>query len=497
MSNRTSGSALVLALCLLPSPVLAQRWNVGLSARGAVIEAISPGEPSPGAPTVLLIGGLDASADSAETVLDAYQESGTRPFRLIAIPMANPDASPLRFPPEGAAYRENPESHALWRWIGVHAPDLVLVAGEEDFGLTEALSTRDVAGIGSIPARRVPNLDANSLDALPDTIPPSDARTEVERRRRRTPTEVARELARIYGHDFNQVTYLPGMALIARMRIGETDDVGRLAAPYVETRPAIRSSLNIAGHLVFAELAERTGDARYLALARSAADMGFDAAGEMLEAMPFHNEMSDAYFMAGPILARTGRLTGETRYFDMAARHIEFMEALVLRPDGLYRHSPLTEAAWSRGNAFPALGLALTLSDFPESHPAFPDLLATFRDHMETLAEFQDADGMWSEVIDHPGSYAELSSTAMIATAMLRGIGNGWLDAGDYQHRVEAAWTAVLARTGSDGTLIDVCESTNKQPTLEAYLDRAAILGRDERGGGMILVFATEMAGME
>jgi hypothetical protein len=79
---------------------------------------------------------------------------------------------------------------------------------------------------------------------------------------------------------------------------------------------------------------------------------------------------------------------------------------------------------------------------------------------------------------------------------MLRGIRNGWLDLAQYQPRVDAAWQAVLARTGSDGVLMDVCESTNKQETLNDYLNRAAILGRDVRGGGMALIFATELAGM-
>ena len=69
----------------------------------------------------------------------------------------------------------------------------------------------------------------------------------------------------------------------------------------------------------------------------------------MKESMPFHDEMSDSLFMATAILARAGALTGERRYFDMAARHVAFMQKLVFRPDGLYRHSPLTDAAWGRG----------------------------------------------------------------------------------------------------------------------------------------------------
>jgi len=486
--------AFVVLVLLTPSSLLAARWDVGLSASGTVISAVTREDAEPGAPTVLLIGGLDGTTASSARVREALASGARKDVHVVAIAEGNPDARPLAFPPEGTAYREHPEAHALWRWIGVHAPDLVLVVGE-DFGLVTALSSGSVADVGAIPSRRVA-ADQTLIDAIPATISPSPASLEIARRQARSPRQVAAELAAVYGHAFDQVTYLPGMALIGRMRLGEVADVERLASRYLEAPPAIRSSLTIAGHLVFAELAERSGRADYLALATAAADMAFDDSGAPLEAMPMHGEMSDAFFMAGPVLARTGRLTGDARYFDMVGRHVRFMNGLVLRPDGLYRHSPLTDAAWSRGNAFPALGMALLLSDMPETHAAYPDVLDSFRRHMAALVPYQDGDGMWHVVVDHRGSYAEFSATAMIGTAMLRGIRRGWLDEATYQPVVDAAWRAVLARTAPDGTLVDVCESTNKQDSLQAYLDRAAVLGRDERGGGMMLIFATEMAGL-
>ena len=56
---------------------------------------------------------------------------------------------------------------------------------------------------------------------------------------------------------------------------------------------------------------------------------------------------------------------------------------------------------------------------------------------------------------------------------------------------------AILARTGADGRLVDVCESTGTRGlTDDGYLRRAAILGRDDRGGGMAMFFATELAGL-
>ena len=177
----------------------------------------------------------------------------------------------------------------------------------------------------------------------------------------------------------------------------------------------------------------------------------------------------------------------------MALRHIHFLENLVLRDDGLYRHSPLTDAAWGRGNAFPALGMALTLSDFPEDQAGFAELLSIYQSHINALVPYQDLDGMWHEVIDYPGSFAEISATAMIATAIRRGISRGWLDE-SYQPLVDRAWRAVQMRSSAEGFFVNVCESTNKQDSLDAYLNREALLGPDDRAGGMLMMFATEMA---
>lgn len=459
---------------------------VGLSQSGARIEATEIRGPSPSAPTVLIIGGLSGLDESVHDVQGELRRRHGN-FRVLAIPLANPDGSKLVFPPAGIAYRENPESHALWRWIGIHAPDLVMIVGKDEFGLAEALANNVVAGIGRIPAQRGM--------AMPKTVQPSEAHREIERRRNRTPQQVAEEFAKIYGQDFDLPTYVFGMALIGRMRLGQVADVERLAEPYVNGSKdslARATSPHLSGHLVFAELAELTGDPRYIQAARRAADLGFSATGEMKESMPLHDEMSDSVFMGIPILAKTGKLTGDRKYFDMAARHLRFMQKLDLRPDGLYRHSPLSDAAWGRGNAFPALGLALTLSDFPKDHPEFPRILRSFREHMAALARFQDEEGLWHQVIDYPGAYAEFTATAMIGISMLRGIRNGFLDAKTYRPRVDKAWRAILTRVGSDGQLIDVCESTGKQKSLEDYLRRAAILGRDPRGGAMALLFATE-----
>ena len=274
----------------------------------------------------------------------------------------------------------------------------------------------------------------------------------------------------------------------------------RIVEPYVGgTKDSLArpNSLVLAGHLVFAELARRTGDARYVQMVKKVGDLGFEPDGRMKESMPYHDEYSDSLFMGTAIAAEAGSLTGDSKYFDLAARHVAFMQKLVLRPDGLYRHSPATQAAWARGNGFPAIGLALALPLFPKDHAEFPRLLESFQAHMATLARFQERDGLWRNVVDYPGAFPEISATAMIGFSMLQGVRHGWLPAAQYQPVIDRAWRAVLARTGSEGRMVDACESTLKLKTVEEYLHRAALLGPDPRAGAMALMFAVSMAGLD
>ena len=502
--TRRSLLACVLLGLLLPAAAFAgERWTIGLSTSGTAIEAVAIDGRSASSPTVVLLGGLqqsDQSSDAVDREAAAFEQvtQNQRAFRLIAIARANPDAQPLQFPPSGVAYREHVESHVLWRWIGTHAPDLVLVVGP-DPGVVAALSESIVVDVGQIPAR---SADASQaiLKSLTAPIAPSSAHQEIERRLARSPRALAEELARVYGQQFTQPNYIAAMALVSRLRLGARDDVSRVLAPYLDGTQdsfAKPSQSSLASHLLFFEYARRTDDNRAKALVLRAAASGFTDSGEPREFMPLHGGWSDSLFMDVPILAMAGALTGERRYFDMAARHVAYMQQLVLRPDGLYRHQASTDAAWGRGNAFPALGLALTLSQFPTAHADYPRLLASYRAHMAALARFQDENGMWRNVIDRPGAYPEYSATAMIATAMLRGIRNGWLDRETYEPLIDKAWKAILARTSTDGRLVDVCESTGTRGlSYDDYIRRAAIVGRDDRGGGMAMFFATELAGL-
>jgi rhamnogalacturonyl hydrolase YesR len=461
-----------------------------------------------------------------------------------AISLTGKEAAGQRHPPTGTAYGDVacPEREYLWRYIGMLAPDVVIhisrasqtglvisespltnvplksvlpkrlpVTKQDSDSLASALSRFSPASVAPVPAiefRTTQGFLPLALHAINwDVAVQSPARKELLRRQARTPIEVAEELSKVYGHNLNSVAYIPALALIGRCRLGELTgdkshlaDVEKIVAPYFSgEKPTMGKRVggsNLSGHLVFGELAARTKKRKYLELAGLAAELGIDDDGEMKEAMPFHSEMSDAVFMGTPILVQCGRLTGNQQLFDMAARHLEFMLKLNLREDGLHQHSPLDpeHTAWGRGNGFPALGLALCLTDLPKENEHRPRFLEVYRNHMAAMKKHQDEMGMWHQVVDHQESYREFTVTCMTTFAMTRGLRNGWLDRETYEPVVVRAWEAIKTRIGNDGILVDVCTGTGKQKSFRDYLDRTAILGRDDRGGAMALMVSTEIA---
>ena len=400
-------------LVLLSASVQAQ--IIGMSSNQIPIESLSVPAQQADAPDVVIIGSLSGDAASGGEVMAAYEAYANSPDNFLDvtfIPFANPDRQTLAFPPPEPAYSGNWTAWSLWQWLGTHAPDAVIILGDDAYGLAAALAT-DLSGYGGVPSTRL-DFATEVNDALngPKNIAVSPAHATLMARSTRSADAMAQGLASVYGQELNALTYIPGMALIGRLRLEQVEQVEAIVAPQLDTLEAleINNSLQIAGHLLFAELAERTNNPRYLALARRAADLGWDTNGTMLDAMPFHGDYSDAFFMATPLLAKVGKLTGETKYFDLALRHVNFLHTLLLRADGLYNHWPRAEAAWGRGNAFVALGLALALSDIPETHAAHTRLLELFRAHIKTLLSYQDTDGMWNNIIDLPGSWADLSA---------------------------------------------------------------------------------------
>ena len=471
---------------------------------------------------------------------------------LSAIPCGNPDGLRLDrapengaggvpsrgYPPVGNFYNDeqDPEKRYLWRWICLQAPDLVVAArsGEgsvrwecnaaarrfapalgahdmENDSLLGALGEGYPEGLGVIPALRL----TASEEQLPREISRlfgvlqqpglsgrSPARLALDRRRQRSPVDVGRILAAAYGHSFSPVVYTQGVPISGRLRLAELDpaggdpsgDIAALLREFVDAAAdgfgeGLAASA-LASVVWGGELTEATGDSRYAGLIVAAADR-FRPAPEGEAPPPCDPDFrTEDMFMAGALLGRAFRLTGETGYLDLLTPFL--LDGNIQQDNGLFWHCRSAPFYWGRGNGFAALGLTETLTYLPEDHGDRPDIMDMYLDLLDSLIESQRLSGMLPQVLDFPGSYDEFTATCMMGYALARGLRRGWIG-DEYRQPLESAWQGVSERIDDVGNVVDACASTGVQQNVRDYLDRPAIYGFDDRSGGMALWFAVEM----
>ncbi|MCY4418141.1 MAG: glycoside hydrolase family 88 protein [Chloroflexi bacterium] len=452
------------------------------------------------------------------------------------------------YPPEGGYYFDEsaPELRYLWRWICYQAPDLVVeiaLADSESQGATweangaaaggnvasamNAVALRDddslVAALGrphesmpgAIPGLRLTTHWTGLTDALRDLyaltgkdadVPASPGRLALEARRARTPLEIGRILAGRYGHALDPVNYTQGVGISGRLRLADLDDGGanpteeiaELIAHIAAEPSAYLDDLGgagLTGVVWAARLADYTGDEQYRRLFFHAADR-FAARGPGEAPSPCDPDFRvEDMFMCGAMLGRAFRISGDAKYADLLARFL-IEGGDVQDGGGLFKHARSAPLYWSRGNGFAALGYAEALTYLPQDHPAWSELLARHRRHLDALLRRQQPWGTFGELVDVPGAWGELTSTCMVGYSLARGLREGWLPDGDgdgYRAGVESCWRALSERIDDEGGVVDGCISTGVMPDMRAYLDRAALSGHDDRTGSMALWFACEM----
>jgi rhamnogalacturonyl hydrolase YesR len=299
------------------------------------------------------------------------------------------------------------------------------------------------------------------------------------------------------------MSYIPALAWSGALRLSQTtgdpqyrDRAVAQMTPFLTgekkaiAEPFLLTSL--AGHQAFFDLAELERNPQADALARAAAD--FILGQKPDEIVRFATSWTDDMFMATSVLARAARRTGEAKYADAVARLLTAYATRLQRSDRLFIHAESGPHAWGRGNGFAAFGLMEALTNLTASWSARPQVLDSFRRLMDGMRRHQAPDGSWHQVVDEPGTYRELTVTAMTVAAMARGIRLGWLDA-SFDEVVDRGWHAVLARVTETGELVDVCAGTGagQNATREYYLNRPALIGPDDRGGAMALTAALEI----
>ncbi|MEO6520666.1 MAG: glycoside hydrolase family 88 protein [Mucilaginibacter sp.] len=207
---------------------------------------------------------------------------------------------------------------------------------------------------------------------------------------------------------------------------------------------------------------------------------------------------ADDLYMSIPFLARMGKLTGNTKYFDDAIKQVEnFNKYLYDTNTGLYWHNYYSDVEmngvghWGRANGWLAVAQTELLRNLPANHPKRAELIRLLLRQIVGFARYQDQSGLWHQLLDKPDSYLETSVTAMYTYAVARAVNEGWINE-KYISIAREGWKGLTAKVTTDGQLEDVCIGTNMDEAIKFYYTRPKELN-DTHGLGAILLAGTEM----
>ena len=174
---------------------------------------------------------------------------------------------------------------------------------------------------------------------------------------------------------------------------------------------------------------------------------------------------ADALFMAPPVLARLGSVTGQQRYFDFLSRQYWDASAPLYDPEyGLYYRDTRYRdrqtvnghpVCWARGNGWVLAGLARILEALPEDYSGRRRFERRFRAMAKAVASLQGEEGFWPPSLLDPGAAGtrETSGTGFFCYALAWGVNHGHLSRERYEPVVRTAWGALRRSVNEDGRL--------------------------------------------
>ena len=186
----------------------------------------------------------------------------------------------------------------------------------------------------------------------------------------------------------------------------------------------------------------------------------------------------DDMFMGIPTVAYMGKLTGDAKYFDEAARQVlQFAERMWVPEKGLFRHGwveamdPHPAFHWGRANGWAILTMCEVLDVLPADHPKRAEIMELLKAHAAGLARLQHHDGFWHQLLDRDDTYLEASATAIYTYCLAHAVNQGWLDAKAFGPVAQLGWHAVASSVNEKGQVEQVCVGTGMgfDPSFYAY----------------------------
>jgi rhamnogalacturonyl hydrolase YesR len=166
----------------------------------------------------------------------------------------------------------------------------------------------------------------------------------------------------------------------------------------------------------------------------------------------------DAFYMAGPTLARLARIENDPAYLVQLEKMYGWMKTnrgLFDPARGLWYRDQTAKARtgantpqfWGRGNGWAIAACARILEQLPAGDPRRAEFASMLQTMASALLPLQGADGFWRSNLFFPAQYPtpETSCTAFFTYAIAYGINEGLLDDATYRPVVDRAWDGMTA----------------------------------------------------
>ncbi len=199
----------------------------------------------------------------------------------------------------------------------------------------------------------------------------------------------------------------------------------------------------------------------------------------------------DDMFMITAVQSQAYRATNDKKYIERAAKEMVLYLDSLQKPNGLFYHAPDVPYFWGRGDGWMAAGMAELLRSLPKESQYRERIMKGYKTMMASLLKYQAEDGMWRQLIDDPGSWAETSCTGMFTFAMITGVKM----AGLMQLHMDLppqSWLALITYIDNNDDVREVREGTNKKNDRQYYIDRKRNIG-DLHGQAPVLWCATAL----
>lgn len=202
--------------------------------------------------------------------------------------------------------------------------------------------------------------------------------------------------------------------------------------------------------------------------------------GTLVRTWPYKMTLwADDLYMGVSFLARMGKYSGNKLYLNDAAKQvINFNKYLWNPTKELYFHAYYADlgttggAHWGRCNGWVMLATVHLLDALPENHPQRKEIIELLKRHIVGVSHYQDADGLWHQLLDKPDSYSETSASSIFVYSVARAVNQGWMDK-RYASIALKGWDALKKnKIAPDFTIKDICVGTGIGNDLLYYYSR-------------------------